>query len=142
MLSLVDERTPELTPGGDTGIAVGVIMRSTGDVLAIYRQDAPKGWALPGGHVDHGETFEDAAMREVYEETGIRTSAPQFVTALAGNKEGRYEVRFYVLAHVEGELRPSSEGVPAWVPWAVILAGPYGRETTEALGEMVAKGLI
>ena len=31
----------------------------------------PGAWVLPGGHIDLGETFEECAIREIYEETGV-----------------------------------------------------------------------
>jgi len=41
-------------------------------VVLIYRKNPPYGWALPGGFVDYGESLENAAVREAYEETSLR----------------------------------------------------------------------
>jgi ADP-ribose pyrophosphatase YjhB (NUDIX family)/transcriptional regulator with XRE-family HTH domain len=63
--------------------AYGVIHDSTGRVLLTRLTDrttSPGWWTLPGGGVDHGEHPEDAMVREVHEETGLRVRA----TALLG----------------------------------------------------------
>ncbi|MEV7595497.1 RNase adapter RapZ [Streptomyces sp. NPDC089922] len=54
-----------------------VAMTPGGDVLLIERGWAPHegAWALPGGHVDRGETALQAAVRELEEETGVRVPA-------------------------------------------------------------------
>jgi len=48
----------------------GVVRNGNDDILAIYRR---KRWDLPKGKLDPGETFEEAAVREVIEETGLKT---------------------------------------------------------------------
>jgi 8-oxo-dGTP diphosphatase len=40
-------------------------------VVLVERRNPPLGWALPGGFVDYGETCEQAAVREMREETGL-----------------------------------------------------------------------
>ena len=38
----------------------------------LLRREDDKGWELPGGHLNEGETFLRGAKREVFEETGIK----------------------------------------------------------------------
>jgi ADP-ribose pyrophosphatase YjhB (NUDIX family) len=50
---------------------VDVIIELDGGVVLIERKNPPLGWALPGGFVDYGESYERAAVREALEETGL-----------------------------------------------------------------------
>lgn len=50
---------------------VDIIIRMDNRIVLIERRNEPKGWALPGGFVDYGESFEAAATREAKEETGL-----------------------------------------------------------------------
>jgi 8-oxo-dGTP diphosphatase len=50
---------------------VDIIIEIDSRIVLIERANPPYGWALPGGFVDYGESFETAAMREAKEETGL-----------------------------------------------------------------------
>lgn len=63
---LPDRRNPVPT--------VDIIIEMEGGFVLIERKNPPFGWALPGGFVDYGESFEQAAVREAMEETGLRVS--------------------------------------------------------------------
>jgi len=51
---------------------VDIVIEIDGGIVLISRKNPPFGWALPGGFVDYGETLEDAAVREAWEETSVR----------------------------------------------------------------------
>ncbi|MBQ8955173.1 MAG: 8-oxo-dGTP diphosphatase [Clostridia bacterium] len=89
-------------------------------VLVQNRTDPDwPGIALPGGHVEEGEPFAEAVIREVFEETGLTIEAPR----LCGVKDwydenGRYVVLLYRADRFSGALRSSEEGEVFWVELA------------------------
>lgn len=74
------------------------------------------GYALPGGHVEPGESFIDAIRREMKEETGLDILSPKLV----GIKQfpidnGRYIVLLFMAEKNFGTLTSSDEGKMEWI---------------------------
>jgi len=67
--------------GNEPLVGVGVVLVEDGSILLVKRgHDPGKGlWAVPGGKVRPGERLEDAARREVLEETGLIVDVAQVV---------------------------------------------------------------
>ena len=64
------------------GAAV-VIKNNQGDILLHLRSDTAT-WGIPGGAVDMGETLEETAIREVFEETGLSISSLKLLDVFSG----------------------------------------------------------
>ena len=74
-----------LVPG-----VTAVVVNERGEALLQLRRDT-RTWAPPSGGVEPGETVAGAAMREVYEETGIRAAPERIAAVLSG---GDYSVTY------------------------------------------------
>ena len=106
-------------------------------------------WSLPKGHVEEGETAEDAAIREVMEETGItgRVVAPLGTIDFWFVADGRRihkTVHHYLLVATAGELSDEDIEVAQveWVPLADLherLAYADERRLMEKVPELLAE---
>ena len=92
------------------------MVRDSDRVLVMDRkkEDWP-GITFPGGHVEAGESFTEAVIREVKEETGLRIASPQICGMKDWVEDGiRFVVLFYKTEKFEGDLISSEEGEVWW----------------------------
>lgn len=85
---------------------VAIVLNDAGQILLV--NDYRRGWELPGGLVEKGESVEEAAIREVHEETGITIEPTQFRFV---SHDVSTDTFVFLLSgeYVAGTLRSSSE---------------------------------
>lgn len=85
---------------------VDVVIETPEGIVLIHRKNEPKGWALPGGFVDEGETVEHAAVREVMEETGLVVTLDELLYVYS---DPRRDLRQHTMSVV---FTGTAEGTP------------------------------
>ena len=93
--------------------AGGVVWRrgAGGVEVAVAHRPHRRDWSLPKGKLDPGESWEEAALREVEEEIGLRCKlgrelAPIFYTDNRGRSKA---VRYWLMEPIAGEFAPNDE---------------------------------
>lgn len=91
-------------------VGVGIIVVRDGKVLIGKRLGAhgEGTWSFPGGHLEFGETWEDAVAREAREETGLEVADISFAAATNDIMplDRKHYITIYMLArHRAGEAR-------------------------------------
>jgi 8-oxo-dGTP diphosphatase len=134
----VDPEAAEVKAAG------GLVWRRAGDTIAIAIAHRPRydDWSLPKGKLDAGESWEDAALREVEEETGMRCRlGDELEPVTYQDRKGRDKVVRYWLMEPEDDtdFAPNDEvDQLRWMapPEALeILSYPRDRELVEAAAE-------
>jgi 8-oxo-dGTP diphosphatase len=90
------------------------------EVLVVHRPRYDD-WSLPKGKLDAGESFEEAARREVGEETGLRCELGDELPPVSyADRHGRPKlVRYWAMSPVGGSFVPSEEvDEVRWLPVA------------------------
>lgn len=134
-------------PGDDViRAAGGVVWRLTGRNLEIVVVHRPKynDWSLPKGKLDPGETWEQAAVREVVEETGLEVELGRFVGQVeyidpSRKGGGRPKVvRYWAMKAIGGAFAPNHEvDELRWLPpdgAPEVLTHSHDRAVVDQLG--------
>jgi len=84
----------------------GLVSNDNGEILLI--NSPRRGWEYPGGMVEPGETFQDALIREIKEESGVDVEITGFI-GLCKNVEKDVVNIDFSCRYLSGELTTSSE---------------------------------
>lgn len=97
-------------------VSCGGVVIFRGKILLLYKNYKNKydGWVLPKGTVEPGETHEETALREVYEETGVKASIVNYVgksnySFAAPDDTVEKEVHWYLMTSENYYSRPQKE---------------------------------
>lgn len=101
-------------------VGVGCLVMSEGELLLVRGKRGR--WSTPGGHLDFGESPEQAAVRETWEETGIRIRGVEFfaITNDVLTEEGKHYITIWMRGDAEEtriSIHDTSEILEAgWYP--------------------------
>lgn len=110
---------------GHPRVAVGAVVFKEDRVLMVLRGKPPaeSQWAIPGGCIELGETLQEAAEREIMEETGLTIQAGKPVytfDVIERDETGRIRFHYIIVdleaVYIHGDLRPGDDALDvSWV---------------------------
>jgi 8-oxo-dGTP diphosphatase len=97
--------------------AAGVVLVEEGQVLMVRRKFEPRAglWTLPAGFVEYDEHVEMCAVREAFEETGLKVEVTRLFGAYMAMDDPRVQVvlLLYLARRAGGELQPGDDASEA-----------------------------
>lgn len=88
-------------------VAASALIRNGEGAIALVKTER-RGWELPGGQIELGETLTDGLQREIFEECGIRVELGKLLQ-VRSNVSSSIVIFLFQATYVGGELRPSEE---------------------------------
>jgi 8-oxo-dGTP diphosphatase len=127
----------------DPKVAVGALVSDGERVLLVRRGAVPRlgFWALPAGFMDSDELPEEAAAREITEETGVQARIGELrrVTTLGGWEERRGLLLLYWAEATEGTIQAGDDVTEA--AWFAAGEIPWDELAFESTAEFLAEWL-
>ncbi|KAL4925827.1 nucleotide triphosphate diphosphatase NUDT15 [Aspergillus undulatus] len=126
--------TNPTTPNPNVRVGVGVFALNHEGKFILGQRKGSHGagtWALPGGHLEYSESFEECALREVLEETGLEIEDAQFLTATNDimPDDNKHYVTIFVGAHIKpGQGEPQILEPKKCAEWRFIGWDEVARE--------------
>ena len=106
-------RSPSGGGGPEVRAAGGVVIRGLGTERRLLVVHRPRydDWSLPKGKLEAGESWEQGALREVEEETGLRCELdrPLEPARYRDHKGREKEVRWWLMHPLDGQFTPGDE---------------------------------
>ena len=92
----------------------GLVRNAVGEVLLV--RSPKRGWEMPGGQVEEGETLPDALMREIREESGVTVTVGALVGVYSSVKSPSKVIFGFLCEYAFGALTTSDESLETtWV---------------------------
>ena len=121
------------------GVGCGAAIVRDGRLLLVKRKTPPEAgcWSLPGGKVDFGERLEDAIVREIAEEIGVKIALlrPLGVAQMIGLDDQHWVAPIHLAKIVAGEpenREPDKHEAILWAPLNA-LPSPLAVAAREAI---------
>jgi 8-oxo-dGTP diphosphatase len=103
----IGDGKPDIAAAGGVLIAPG----EDGPLVAVIHRPKYMDWSLPKGKLEEGEGWQEAALREVEEETGYRARPSEELDRVSylDRKSRRKLVRYWLMEPLDGQFEPHGE---------------------------------